>query len=263
MRIGFTLGKMIFLAAIALLTGCGKEDIKVYQIPKEPTVAKPHQQSQEQWKVIGDVPENWEEKGPSGMRVAQYVVKGKDNSQGEVAVMPMVGLRANKNEILAIWKGQLGQDVVEKSERVKIGEDEGELFDLSSQQPTSPELSQRILVAMLIKDNVNWFFRISGTSNLIEQSKPDFIKYLNSIKIISTSQPQREAITKPNTNANIPSSNSKSDFKVNEQIRMVGVIASAGSYTMFFKMTGQNSAVDRHKDELNLLNHSGFKNVAG
>ncbi|HON06892.1 MAG TPA: hypothetical protein PLW02_02200 [Verrucomicrobiota bacterium] len=261
MRLGFTLEKMIFLAAIALLTGCGKEDIKVYKIPKESAVAKPHQQPQEQWKVVGDVPQNWEEKGPSGMRIAQYVVRGKDNSQGEVAVMPMVGLRANKNEILAIWKGQLGQDVVEKSEKVKIGEDEGELFDLSSKQQQSPELPQRILVAMLIKDNVNWFFRISGASNLVEQSKSDFIKYLNSIKIIKASQHQTEAITKPNTSANIPSTNIKSDFKTNEQIRMVGIIASAGSYAMFFKIT--NSAVERHKDELNLLNRSGFKNVAG
>ncbi len=336
MRIGFTLKKIYLLVFVAILTGCGKEDIKVYKVPKEPTVTMPHQQSQEQWKVLGDVPQNWEEKSPSGMRVAQFLVKGNDNSQGEVAVMPMIGLKANKSEILAIWKGQLGQNVIEKSEKVKIGEDEGELYDLSSQQPPNQELPQRILVAMLMKNNVNWFFRIAGTSNLIEQSKSDFIKYLSSIKITISSQSHQEPANKPDGTMSNPLSSVKQDFKVpdgwkplppapmtlsryeisdgsnsaiisisrlegdgggmlpninrwrgqinlgnisedelnkraqkikfgnstatvvdytgksgtGEQIRMVGIIAPSGSFTMFFKMTGQNDAVEKHKDEL-------------
>jgi hypothetical protein len=286
--------------------------------------------------VIGDVPQNWEEKSPSGMRVAQFLVKGNDNSQGEVAVMPMIGLKANKNEILAIWKGQLGQNVTEKTETVRIGNEEGELFDLTSQQPPNQELPQRILVAMLIKNNVNWFFRIAGTSNLIEQSKPDFIKYLSSIKITNASQSQGESAAISDVSMSNSSLDVKQELKVpdgwkplqpapmtlsryevsdgsntaiisisrlegdgggflpninrwrgqinlgnisedefnrtaqkikfgnstatlvdytgknskGEQTRMVGIIAPAGSYTMFFKMTGQNSAVEKHKDEL-------------
>ncbi len=336
MGISFTLKNIFLLVVVALLTGCGKEDIKVYKVPKQSSAAMPHQHSQEQWRVLGDVPQNWEEKPPSGMRVAQFLVKGNDNSQGEVAVMPMVGLKANKNEILAIWKGQLGQNVTEKSEKIKIGNEEGELFDLSSQQPPNQELPQRILVAMLMKNNVNWFFRIAGASNLIEQSKPDFIKYLSSVKIISASQPKGESASMPDASASNSSSEVKQELKVpdgwkplppapmtlsryevfdgsnsaivsisrlegdgggllpninrwrgqinlgkinedelnrtaqkikfgnstatlvdysgknskGEQTRMVGIIAPAGSFTMFFKMTGQNSAVEKHKDEL-------------
>ncbi|MGC8888047.1 MAG: hypothetical protein ACP5MG_12910 [Verrucomicrobiia bacterium] len=322
---------ILLLFAAAVLIGCGKEEIKVYRIPKESvqTPAMPHQQAP-QWKVLADVPQNWEEKPASGMRVAQYLVKGKNGAQGEVAVMPMVGLKATKDEILAIWRGQLGNNVVQKSEQVKIGADEGELFDLSTEQPPNSELPSRILVAMVLKNNINWFFRISGASNLIEESKADFINYLNSVKITSADQTSQQpptvsptpikpsdfkvpddwkplppapmtltryevsdgsnsaviSISKldgdgggllPNINrwrGQINLQNISADEldrvaekitlgnlnavvvdftgtnKTGEQTRMVGIIAPAGSFTYFFKMTGQKEAVEKHKSAL-------------
>lgn len=320
-----------------ILAGCGREEIRVYKIPKEsPQVSTPHQQSQAQWKVVGEVPQNWEERPASGMRVAQFWVKGKDGAQGEVVVMPMVGLRASKDEILAIWRNQLGSNVMQKSEMVKIGNDEGELFDLSSEQPSDSELPSRILVAMLFKDNINWFFRISGGSNLVEDAKPSFIKYLQSVKLVQAGetnknegQPSPAPAASPDVNAKItfkvpadwkplpPAPMTLSRYEVSdgsntavisisrldgdgggllpnvnrwrgqinlnqitmdelnrvaekikfadnnailvdfvgknkdgEQTRMVGIIAPAGSETYFFKMTGQNDAVQKYKPAL-------------
>lgn len=174
---------IFIIFAITILTlGCKREEVRVYQIPKESVpVAMPHGQAPE-WKVIGKTPSNWEERPGSGMRAAQFIVKGKDGSQGEVAVMPMVGMKASKDEILTIWRQQFGPNLKEKSEKVKIGEDEGELYDFSADPPPGGDIPQRILVAMLFKDNVNWFFRISGSRDLVEESKNDFIAYLNSAK---------------------------------------------------------------------------------
>ncbi|MGC8744278.1 MAG: hypothetical protein ACP5T0_10415 [Verrucomicrobiia bacterium] len=340
---------LIVLGLSIFAAGCKKEEVKVYQIPKESApVAMPHQSAPE-WKVTGTTPSNWEQRASSGMRVAQYWVKGKDGSQGEVVVMPMAGMKASKDEILAIWRQQFGPNVKESSQKIKIGGDEGELHDFSSDQPKGSDIPERILVAMLFKDNVNWFFRISGSKALVEESKNDFIAYLNSVKMEQSasdkpsetqvnphqtqsnphqqmqtaqnaSQPQPMPIELPvpgdwkqlpptpmaplryevasgNATALVtitrldgegggvlpninrwrgqiklpPVSQSDLDKQIskikttigeafvvdfsgsnasNEPTRMVGIIVPAGSYTWFFKMTGQDGAVNAHKDGL-------------
>lgn len=337
---------LIVLGLTIFAAGCKREEVKVYQIPKESApVAMPHQSAPE-WKVTGTTPANWEQRPSSGMRVAQYLVKGKDGSQGEVVVMPMAGMKASKEEILVIWRQQFGQNVKESSQKVKIGGDEGDLYDFSSDQPMGKDIPERILVAMLFKDNVNWFFRLSGNKALVEESKNDFITYLNSVKLqqsisdkpsdtqvpspqtqpnphqIQTVQgaaqpmptelsvpenwkqlpptpmaPLRYEVASGNSTALItitrldgegggilpninrwrgqiklpPVSQSDLDKQIskiktaigeafvvdfsgsnasNEPTRMVGIIVPAGSYTWFFKMTGQDGAVNAHKDGL-------------
>ncbi|MCX7872639.1 MAG: hypothetical protein N2487_05080 [Verrucomicrobiae bacterium] len=339
---------LIVLAICIFALGCKREEVRVYQIPKESApVAMPHSQLPE-WKVTGKTPSNWEPRPSSGMRVAQYLVKGKEGAQGEVVVMPMAGMKASRDEILAIWRQQFGPDVKEKSEKVKIGDDEGELYDFSTDQPQGNEIPQRILVAMLFKDNVNWFFRISGSKDLVGESRNDFIAYLNSVKFeqsnpgnssesptnphqaqpsqVAPHQPaQTQATTQMPIELPVPddwkqqppapmaplryevSSGSATamititrldgdgggllaninrwrgqiklppvspedvdkqvsrvktavgealvvDFfgtnTANNPTRVVGIIAPAGSYTWFFKMTGQEQAVNARKDEL-------------
>jgi hypothetical protein len=327
------------LAVIAI--GCKREEVKVYQIPKEsaPQVM-PHQTAPE-WKVTGVTPANWEQMPSTGMRVAQYIVKGKDGSQGEVVVMPMAGMKASKEEILAIWRQQFGQNVKESSRKVKIGGDEGELYDFSGNQPKDSNIPERILVAMLFKDNVNWFFRLSGNNTVVEEAQNDFINYLNSVKLEQSAsgqssepkvnphqmQPERNTtqaeqmpvelpvpenwkqlaptpmaplryeVTSGNSTALItitrldgdgggllpninrwrgqiklaPINQADLDKQItkikttageaivvdfsgsnasNEPTRIVGIILPAGNHTWFFKMTGQDGAVNAHKDGL-------------
>lgn len=187
--------KNIYLLAVSVIAGiaiagCGREEIKVYRVPKEgKTATMPHGQAR--LRVEGDTPSNWEDKGASGMRIAQYLVKLQDGSTAEVAVMPMIGLQASKEEILAIWKQQIAGEqnapIIEKNEPVEIGGIKGDLYDLCNASGiVSESVPARVLVAMMVKDNVHWFFRLSGSSNGVEIVKPDFKKYLQTVKILDS-----------------------------------------------------------------------------
>src|SRR6187455_2167276 len=88
-------GHLTALALLAFVTGCGRDDVKVYRVAKEnatapspatmpaghpdiSTAANP----QLKWKT----PEGWNEVPPGEMRVASFNVKGKNGKQADVSV---------------------------------------------------------------------------------------------------------------------------------------------------------------------------------
>jgi hypothetical protein len=185
---------------LAALTGCGRDEVQVYQVAKEaePPAAQPaamppgHPDTggggsgggtpKLQWKL----PAGWEEAPPGEMRAASFRVKGADGKQAEVSVVPLPGLAGSDLDNVNRWRGQVGLAPVSEAELsklaqpVEVGGQAAQLYEQAGQNPGSGEAT-RILAAVLRREGVAWFFKMTGEDGLVAQQKPVFVDFLKSI----------------------------------------------------------------------------------
>ena len=81
-----------FAAVIGLLaSGCQREEVRVYRVPKEQIAGAPaaNAPSAESAPKIGwQVPDGWQVKPADGMRLGSFGVKGADGATADVSVIP-------------------------------------------------------------------------------------------------------------------------------------------------------------------------------
>ena len=160
---------VVGLALLVPLTGCGRDDIQVYRVPKESSGA-------------GNAPEGWQAVPPSEMRVASFRVQGKNGKTADVSVIPLPGLAGNDIDNVNRWRGQVGlapvteAELPKLAERVQIGGFDGQLYDVGGENAAGEKT--RLLAAMLRREGAAWFFKMTGDSELVGQQKPAFASYL-------------------------------------------------------------------------------------
>src|SRR4029077_18954513 len=71
-------------------------------------------------------------------------------------------------------------DISNLAEKVSVGDQPADLYDLAGTAPASGE-AQRILGVILHRDDTAWFFKMTGEAGLVEQQKPGFIAFLKSV----------------------------------------------------------------------------------
>jgi hypothetical protein len=182
------------LALLALFSACKREEIRVYTVPKEqPTqmasaqgggseAGSPH--------IHYKTPAGWTEEQPGGMRVARFSVPAKQGPAIDVSVIPLPGITASKTDIVNLWREQIRlaplpeTDLSSAIDKVKVGADEGEMFDMVSTEAMIEEkYKARILVAMLKQGQATWFFKMTGEDESVRDQKPAFIEFLTSVEI--------------------------------------------------------------------------------
>jgi hypothetical protein len=179
------------------LSGCGREEIQTYRIPKEsrlmmaqaglPAGHPPLAESGPPaltWKR----PEGWEEVPPGQMRVASFNVKGPEGKVADVSVVPLGGMAGGDLANVNRWRvQQLGLDAVsgeelkKLAEPIQIGGRPAELYDLAGKNPASGEPT-RILGAIQHRDGTAWFFKMTGDDALVAAQKPAFLEFLKSVQ---------------------------------------------------------------------------------
>ena len=182
------------LLAFALASGCGKNDIKVYTIPK--AVSSPMAQSDQSptqpdaaapipqlhWKT----PPGWNEISPGEMRVASFKVTGVDGKQADVSVIPLPGEAGGDFSNVNRWRGQVGQMPVSEVElkrlaqSVKLAGQPADLYEQDGKNAAGEPT--RILAVIQRRDGMAWFFKMTGDSQLVAQEKPNFEEFLKSIQ---------------------------------------------------------------------------------
>jgi len=213
---------LLVLAAIAL-SGCGRDDVKVYHVAKDDSaapsaeqnqIAAPEQnsatqspQSQLQWAL----PDGWQEKTPGQMRVASFTVTGTNGETADVGVIPLPA-SGQEIQIVNMWRDQLQLPAAtnDTAEAVAIGSDSGKLFDLASDALLIDGKSRaRILVAMLTSGGTNWFFKMTGEDSFAASQKPAFLQFLKSVNFVaSTPTAPMPGTSLGNQNFLVPNANS-------------------------------------------------------
>ncbi len=187
------------------LAGCHRQGVTVYQIPKErPETAAAHPdmgaahpdigpghpdvQSAPAPQIHYQVPAGWTEGAAGGMRVARFAAPGKTGQPIDVSIIPLAGMTATKLAVVNLWRDQIKLKAVPEdelakiSEKVPVGKDQGDLFDMVSTEPlVNNQLKARILVAMLKQGDTAWFFKMTGDDESVRAQKPAFLALLKSV----------------------------------------------------------------------------------
>jgi hypothetical protein len=221
----------ILMGLLFLAAGCHRDEVKVYRVAKDqeqppqqpasslptdspnPTLPPGHPdissalasappasgsaQSPLTWKT----PEGWTEVPPGEMRVASFKVAGKDGKQADVSVVPLPGMAGTDAANVNRWRGQVGLPVMtdaelkKSAENVEAGGQPAQLYDIAGQNPASGETS-RILGVIQHRDDMAWFYKMTGDADLVEQQKPAFVEFLKSVNFdAAQAQPEMPAAT--------------------------------------------------------------------
>src|SRR5947207_7012881 len=137
------------------------------------------------------------------MRLARFAVAGKEGDSADVAISPLGGISAGKEQLLNLWREQIHLPPVEPDQLtnsatpVAIGSSRGELYEMASTEPILENKKARILIALLNAGDGLWIFKMSGQDNFVAQQKPAFTSFLESISIDKTAAtpPPRFATT--------------------------------------------------------------------
>jgi hypothetical protein len=193
-----------FLTLVAFaLAGCGRNEVRVYRVDKEDSDASPPsqittpdqnsltqpQQPQLQWVL----PNGWQEKAPSQMRVASFEVTNTDGQITDVGVIP---LPAGENELdlVNMWRDQMQLPALTNettAETVFVGNDSAKLFEIASDAPLiGGKIRARILVAELTRGATSWFFKITGEDEFVAAQKENFLQFLKSVSFVENAPGQ-------------------------------------------------------------------------
>ncbi len=213
--------------SLLLVTGCHRDSVKVYRVAKDqdqtqqstapalstdspnpglppghpdissapglPPSAAPAGLPQLTWKT----PDGWTQMPAGEMRVASFKIQGPDGKKADVSVIPLPGLASSTDDAnVNRWRSQINlppvspDDSKKSAENVQAGGQPAQLFDLAGTSPGNGG-TERILGVIQHRDDVAWFFKMTGDAALVEQQKPAFIAFLNSVQF-SAPQPAAE-----------------------------------------------------------------------
>ena len=190
------------LLLAGLITGCGRDDVKVYRVSKEQSPPGAAQPPTAQAPVMPaghpeiagggppsityKLPSGWQEAPAGQMRAAAFRVQGKDGKQADVGVIPLPGFMGHDLENVNRWREAVGlkavseTDLAKLAEPVQVGGETGQLYDQAGENPGSGEKT-RILVAVARHESIAWFFKMNGDDELVAQQKQPFIELLKSV----------------------------------------------------------------------------------
>lgn len=211
------LKSLMYGVCVATLTaglwGCDEDEIRAYQAPKEPAALRPPQPSpQELLRAATEgtpkrdtgvgtgsspgqdrqhtgiqwvVPSHWrEDPNASSILYAAFLV---DSAQGPARVTVTVlpgsagGVLANVNR----WRGQMNLEPVAQLEdetvtTLIVADQPVMMVDLAQPGGDNPN---RMLAVILPWEGRTWFFKMTGTSQPVEDQKQAFIQFVQSVRM--------------------------------------------------------------------------------
>ncbi len=193
----------VFLTLLALVAagGCHREEIAVYEAPKEassppPAPVSPHggagmldqmpPRPGFAWKKL---PEGWTSRGPSGMRVANFTVPGPNSGQAELAVIPLPGTGGSDLDLVNLWRSQLSLEPITETQlgtHTELTTAAGQAVKLFRIVGTGPAdakaATNQILVAALRKDGFTWFFKLAGDATSVNAAHDPLKAFLGDVE---------------------------------------------------------------------------------
>lgn len=183
------------------LAGCDRGDVSTYTVPEEapsaPTMAAdgpgtdPHAGMEMSPPTVkwGELPEGWTQSPQtSGMRLATFAIGTAGGPSAELAIIPMGGSPGTEEQLVNMWRTQLGlpglteAEAKEQGEPVTIGGVKGQMFEMAGQ---AKGVAARMLVASAAKDGLNYFFKLIGDDAVVSSQKQAFVGFLEGVEFTS------------------------------------------------------------------------------
>ncbi len=193
-------------AAVALLgTGCRKQEVASYRVPKEAVPTLPGAAADNQMAgspaaggagiagtavatasgnaLAWSAPAHWTVKTASAMRKGSYTIKG-DGAEADVSITAFPGDVGGDLANLNRWRGQLQLAPVGQAEFEAATQhlDSNSLHMTVADIVGSGSPAQRILGAMVPFEGATWFVKVTGPDALLTKEKPAFLAFLATVK---------------------------------------------------------------------------------
>jgi hypothetical protein len=131
-------------------------------------------------------PKGWKEEKAGLVASARFRV-GEGDKAARVTVTSLRkdggGIAANVNR----WRDEVGlarlkdEDALKAVRAVKVGGLKGHSFDVTG-EGTGDKPAQRTIVAFVRRDEVTWFFKLSGPAAPVKEQKAAFEQFLKSVR---------------------------------------------------------------------------------
>lgn len=133
-----------------------------------------------------NLPPGWQEVPLGAIRVASFKVAGSGGKVADVSVVPLPGQAGSDLDNVNRWRGQVNsppvtqQELSQLAQAVEVGGQSGQLYEQAGENTATGEKT-RILAAILRREGIAWFFKMTGDDALVSEQKPAFVGFLKSL----------------------------------------------------------------------------------
>ena len=126
-------------------------------------------------------PEGWTEVPPSSMRYASFSASAEEGGKIDISVVTFPGDGGSDADNINRWRGQMGlapvdaNAVTSQVAPLKTGDTTFSTTDITGNKT-------RTIAAWTRRDGRVWFFKATGPDGAIEKEKPNFVKFVESVR---------------------------------------------------------------------------------
>lgn len=213
MRRDFGLSLLALLSIVALLGGCKRATVAVYDVPKEKASTPSSTAAVSEPSAAGDgwikwtKPAAWTELPPTAFRKGNFVYEGPDGDSVEITVSSFPGdvggTLANVNR----WRGQarlspITDEALSKSlTEINVQGHSGQLVNILPD--SSDPGAIQIVAAIFLYQGESWFFKMSGPQKLVASQKGTFDRFIRELQFTDNETRREEAAANNNAEEEI------------------------------------------------------------
>jgi hypothetical protein len=126
-------------------------------------------------------PEGWTEVPPSSMRYASFSAPAEDGGKIDISIVTFPGDGGSDADNVNRWRGQMGLAPVDANavtSQVTALKTEDTTFSTTDIAGDKT----RTIAAWTRRDGHVWFFKASGSNAAVEKEKPNFVKFIESVR---------------------------------------------------------------------------------
>ena len=126
-------------------------------------------------------PEGWTEVPPSSMRYASFSAPAEDGGKIDISVVTFPGDGGSDADNVNRWRGQMGlapmdaNAVTSQVAPLKMEDTTFSTTDIAGHKT-------RTIAAWTRRDGRVWFFKATGPNAAVEKEKPNFVKFIESVR---------------------------------------------------------------------------------
>jgi hypothetical protein len=126
-------------------------------------------------------PEGWTEVPPSSMRYASFSASAEEAGKIDISIVTFPGDGGSDADNINRWRGQIGlapaeaNAVTSQVAPLKTGDTTFSTTDIAGNK-------MRTIAAWTRRDGRVWFFKATGPTVAIEKEKPNFVKFIESVR---------------------------------------------------------------------------------
>ena len=169
-----------WVAAVCNAQGGSKAPQAASGMPATNMPAMPPVENSSNPQIKWQTPAGWSEVPASSMRYASFSAGANDNKV-DISIVTFPGEGGSDADNVNRWRQQIGlppmtpADVATQIEPLKGDGTDFSMVDIAGS-------SARTLAAWTRRDGHVWFFKASGPSGAVEKEKPNFVKFMQSIR---------------------------------------------------------------------------------